>query len=130
MKKTCAIKFKKVDGKLKPKDPLMNHRLQEFVRSLTEDDEIECIMEAVEPNNTKAQLAKVHVMIKEIADETGEDVKKTKDDIKDQCGFTKYIDSKKVYRSFADASREELSNIIEKLYLIGEFLNINFRKDL
>ena len=108
----------------------MKHRLKEFTESLSTDDFIECIFEAVEPNNTKAQLAKIHVMIKEIADESGEDQKVTKQDIKDRCGLTHYIDGKKVYKSFADQSREELSNIIEKLYLIGEFLNINFKKDL
>ena len=130
MKKTCIIKFKMVNGKLRPKDGLMKDRFNQFIKELTEDDEIECILEAVEPNNTKAQLAKIHVMIKEIADESGEDQKETKKDIKDRCGLTHYIDGRKVYKSFADQSKEELSNIIEKLYLIGEFLGINFRKDL
>lgn len=130
MKKTCIIKFKLVNGKLVAKDGLMKNRLNEFIKNLTADDEIECIMEAVEPNNTKAQLAKIHVMIKEIADETGEDIKKTKNDIKDQCGLTYYIDNKKQYHSFANQSKESLSNVIEKIYLIGDFLNINFRKDL
>ena len=130
MKKTCIIKFKKVNNKLAPKDGLMKARLQEFIMNLSDDDEIECIMEAVEPNNTKAQLAKIHVMIKEISDETGEDIKKTKIDVKDQCGLTYYVDKKKIYKSFANQSKEELSAVIEKLYLIGDFLNINFRKDL
>lgn len=130
MKKTCVIKFKKVNGKLTPRDGIMKHRLKEYIANLSDDDEIECLLEAVEPNNTKAQLAKIHVMIKEISDETGEDVKKTKNDIKDQCGLTKYIEGKKYYTSFADESKEGLSNIIEKIYLIGDFLNINFRKDL
>lgn len=130
MKKTCLIKFKKENGKLVCIDGLMKHRLNEFVKNLSPDDHIECIFEAVEPNNTKAQLAKIHVMIKEIADETGEDQKETKKNIKDRCGMTHYIDGKKVYKSFADQSREELSNVIEKLYLLGEFLGINFKKDL
>ena len=130
MKKTCIIKFKMVNGKLRPKDGLMKDRFNQFIKELTEDDEIECILEAVEPNNTKAQLAKIHVMIKEISDETGEDIKKTKKDIKDQCGMTSYIDNVKQYKSFANESKESLSNIIEKMYLIGDFLNINFRKDL
>lgn len=130
MKKTCVIKFKKVNGKLVLKDGLMKVRFQEFIKHLTEADEIEAIIEAVEPNNTKAQLAKIHVMIKEIADETGEDVKKTKRDIKDQCGLTYYIDKTKHYKSFADLDRTALSNVITHLYLIGEFLNINFQKDL
>lgn len=130
MKNTCIIKFKKQNGKLVPKDGLMKQRLLSFIQDLSDDHEVECIMEAVEPNNTKAQLAKIHVMIKEISDETGEDIKKTKRDIKDQCGLTYYVDKKKFYKSFADQSREELSAVIEKMYLIGDFLNINFRKNL
>jgi hypothetical protein len=119
-----------VNGKLVPKDGLMKDRFNKFISELTEDDEIECIMEGVEPNNTKAQLAKIHVMIKEISDETGEDIKKTKIDIKDQCGLTYYVDNRKYYKSFADLSRQDLSDVIEKMYVLGDFLNINFRKDL
>ncbi len=119
-----------VNGKLVPKDGLMKTRFNQFLKEISEDDEIDCIMEADEPNNTKAQLAKIHVMIKEISDETGEDLKKTKKDIKDQCGLTFYLDKKKQYKSFADLSKEDLSNVIEKMYVIGDFLNINFRKDL
>lgn len=130
MKQTCIIKFKMVNGKLVPKDGLMKDRFNQFIKKLTEDDEIECILESVEPNNTKAQLAKIHVMIKEISDETGEDLKKTKIDIKDQCGLTYYVDQTKYYKSFADLSRQDLSDVIEKMYLIGTFLNINFQKDL
>jgi hypothetical protein len=130
MKKTCIIKFKKKDGKLSPKDGIMKERLKQFILSIEESEEIECIMEAIEPNNTKAQLAKIHVMIKEISDETGDDVKQVKRDIKDQCGMTYYVDNKKVYKSFADLNKKDLSDAIEKIYLIGEFLNINFKEQL
>lgn len=130
MKKTCLIKFKMVNGKLVPKDGLMKTRFNQFLKEVSEDDEIDCIMEADEPNNTKAQLAKIHVMIKEISDETGEDLKATKKDIKDRCGLTFYMDKEKRYKSFADLSKQDLSDVIEKMYVIGDFLNINFRKDL
>jgi len=130
MKQTVVVKLKKVNNKLAPIDGLSKARMDQFIRNLSEDDVIECMMEAVEPNNTKAQLAKIHVMIKAIADETGDSSIEVKKSIKDQCGLTHYVDKKKVYKSFADQSREELSNIIEKIYLIGEFVGINFQKDL
>lgn len=130
MKKTCLIRFHVENGKLVPKDGLMKQRLKDFIKSLSPDDIIDTIFEADEPDNTKSQLAKIHVMLKEIADETGEDVKKTKMDIKDQCGLTFYADHQKKYKSFADLSRKELSDVIEKIYLVGEFVGINFQKDL
>ena len=130
MKKTCLIRFNVENGKLVPKDGLMKQRLKDFIKSLSPDDVIDTIFEADEPDNTKSQLAKIHVMLKEIADETGEDVKKTKTDIKDQCGLTFYVDHQKKYKSFADLSRKELSDVIEKIYLVGEFVGINFQKDL
>tara|TARA_R110000868_G_scaffold282585_1_gene542877 strand:+ start:98 stop:493 length:396 start_codon:yes stop_codon:yes gene_type:complete len=129
MKKTCIIKFKKIGTQVVPVDNLMKLKLKNFVDNLTDKDEIECLFEAVEPNNTKSQLAKIHVMIKEISDETGETLKQTKLNIKDQVGLTYYVDNKKIYKSFADETRESLSNIIEKLYIVGDFLNINFKKD-
>lgn len=130
MSKTCIIKFKIVDGKLMPKDALMKLRFQEYIKNLTDTDEVECILEAVTPNNTKAQLAKIHVMIKEIADETGDNVKDAKKNVKDFCGLTFYANGEKQFKSFADQSRAELSSVIERMYEMGEFLNINFKKDL
>jgi len=129
MKKTCIIKFKKIGTQVVPVDNLMKLKLKNFVDNLTDKDEIECLFEAVEPNNTKSQLAKIHVMIKEISDETGETLKQTKLNIKDQVGLTYYVDNEKIYKSFANETRESLSNIIEKLYVLGDFLNINFKKD-
>ena len=114
MKKTCIIKFKKIGTQVVPVDNLMKLKLKNFVDNLTDKDEIECLFEAVEPNNTKSQLAKIHVMIKEISDETGETLKQTKLNIKDQVGLTYYVDNKKIYKSFDDETRESLSKIIEK----------------
>lgn len=130
MKKTIVLKFKKKDNRLVPKDGLMLEKYKHFIQSLKESDEIECIMEAVEPNNTKAQLAKIHVMIKMLADETGEEFKILKNQIKDKCGLTYYVDSIKHYKSFADLSKEELSETIEKIFIIGDFFNINFRANI
>ena len=129
MRKTTILKLKKLNGKLVGADGLMQHKFQEFVKSLKEGDKIDIILEFVEPDNTKAQLAKIHAMIKDIADETGEDVKKTKQDIKDRCGLTYYADNKKYYKSFANLSRQDLSDVIEQMYVVGEFLNINFRSN-
>jgi len=128
--KTCVIKFKKIDGKLMPINALMKLRFQEYIKNLSDKDEVECILEGVNPNNTKAQLAKIHVMIKEIADETGDNVKDAKKNVKDFCGLTFYDNGEKKFKSFADQSRKELSYVIERMYEMGDFLNINFRKDL
>lgn len=130
MNGTFIIKFKIIDGKLKPIDGLSQQRLKEYLLNCNPETEINCIMETVEPNNTKAQLAKIHVMIKEIADEQGDNVKDVKNNIKDQVGLTYYENGIKKYKSFADCSRETLSKVIESIYIIGDFLNINFRKDL
>jgi|TARA_R110001592_G_scaffold42905_2_gene139235 hypothetical protein len=128
--KTCVLKFKKINGKLTPIDKLMHLRFKEYIQNLSDNDEVECILEGVNPNNTKAQLAKIHVMIKEIADETGATVKHTKLHVKDECGLTYYDDKEKKYKSFADQSRLELSKVIDRMYELGSFLNINFQKDL
>jgi len=130
MKKTFAIRYIKKNGKLVPKDGLSKARLKEYITSITENDLVDVLIEANEPDNTKAQLAKIHAMIGEVANETGEDVKKTKNDIKNQCGLTYYKDQQKKYKSFADLSKADLSDVIEKLYIIGDFIGVDFRKDL
>ena len=74
---------------------LWNFGFKSILKTYLTDDEVECILEGVNPNNTKAQLAKIHVMIKEIADETGDNVKDAKKNVKDFCGLTFYDNGEK-----------------------------------
>lgn len=130
-KQILSIQFKKTKGKLQPSSKLMKEKLKLFVQSLPEDGSVDCIMELRTRNNTKAQLRKIHVCLKEIANEQGDSLQSVKKEIKKQSGMS-YLDEDGVrqYESFADCSKEELSNVIENIIQTGHFLNLEFRGTL
>lgn len=129
-KKTMIFEMKKKGNKIVLKTSLEILKYQEFIDSLKEGTFVSVTLEASSRDNTKAQLAKVHAMIKEIADETGDSFEDTKKNIKNQCGLTFYKDKVKHYRSFANCSKLELMNVIENIYQLGIFVGINFKENL
>lgn len=130
-KQILSTQFKKEKDKLVPANPLAKEQYKIFVNSLSEGDTVECVMELKSKNNTKAQLAKIHVCIKEIANEQGDSVESVKNEVKRICGMAyKNDDGEVKYQSFADCSKEELSNVIETIIQIGHFLNVEFRGTL
>ncbi len=130
-KQILSIEFKKENGKLIPATALMKEQLKLFVKHLPDNATVECMMELRTKNNTKAQLAKIHVCIKEIADTQGDTPQAVKEEIKRQCGmgYTNKNGENK-FISFADCSKEELSNVIEVIIQMGYFLNVDFRGTL
>ena len=130
-KQILSIRFKKEKNKLVPENSFMKERLRLFISSLPDKGSIDCIMELKTRDNTKAQLAKVHVCIKEIADEQGDSFDAVKKEIKRRCGMSyKNEKGQTKYESFADCSKQEMSNIIETIIQMGHFLNIDFRGTL
>ena len=82
-----SVKFKKKNGKLVLSTPLEKERYRIFLAQLPEDGEIDAVMEFKSKTNTKAQLAKIHAMIKEIANEQGDTLSEVKKLVKRDCGM-------------------------------------------
>jgi hypothetical protein len=130
-KQILSISFKKENGKLTPANKLMLEQYKLFVQSLPDNATVDCMMELKTKDNTKAQLAKIHVCIKEIADEQGDTVEAVKQEVKRQCGMAyKDENGNMKYDSFKDCSKQELSNVIETIIQMGHFLNVDFRGTL
>jgi len=121
-KQVLSIQFIVKDGKLVARNELMKEQQKIFLSSVQNGDIIDCVMELVSPTNTKAQLAKIHACINELAKEQGCSPAEMKIQIKDRAGLKD--------KSFADCSKEQLSEVIETILEIGRFLNINFQGTL
>lgn len=120
-----SVKFKKKDGKLVLSTSLEKERYRIFLAQLPEDGEIDAVMEFKSKTNTKAQLAKIHAMIKEIANEQGDTSSEVKKLVKRDCGMGYVENGKEVFDSFADCSKQDLSNVIEVIIQMGRHLNLN-----
>ena len=94
-------------------------KLQAFIDSLPEGAKVEVYYSAVLDPSEKSlgQLAKVHVLVKQLAKDTGHTVAEIKDMVKQRIGL---IDiSTGEIKSFADCSKSELSAAIQECIIIG-----------
>jgi hypothetical protein len=111
-------KFIKKNGKLifnSPKDRLA---YEIFVDKMQEGQVIDMYLDLANADHSKAQLAKVHACIRELAKESGYTFDDMKLIIKDSSGLNG--------KSFADCSKSELMLAIEACIQIGgENFNIN-----
>ena len=111
-------KLIKKDGKLTYPSPKDKLGYQIFVDKLAEGQLVEIYVDLANADHSKAQLAKVHACIREMAKESGYTFDEMKCIIKDATGLAD--------KSFADCSKDELMLAIESCIQIGrEQFNIN-----
>jgi hypothetical protein len=111
-------KFIKKDGKLVFAHPQDKLAYEIFVEKLQEGDKVDMFIEVYGPDHSKAQLAKVHACIRELAKESGYTFEEMKLVIKEQAGLAG--------KSFGECSKSDLMLAIEACVQIGrENYNIN-----
>lgn len=124
--KECFVKFQKNDCTLHPCSKEDERTYKEFIDKIsnnkTVDVYITCYDEEI---GTLPQLAKIHAMIREIAEFTKQGFNETKDHIKEVCGIFNIVSSKpykKKLKSFGDCSIQELDMVINKLIEIQNII--------
>lgn len=119
-----AVTYKSIlvkkDGKLVNKLKSYDKVYQEFVKNIKEGQEVELYIEPLLDNATKAQIAKVHTMIRVIASSTGNDFGDIKTEVKERAG----LGSDSFNKSFADCSKEDIELAIEACRSLADELNI------
>ena len=117
-------KYKKERGLLKPVSLGEMKQYEKFVSNIPEGAIVEFFYEVQHDDGTLPQLAKIHVMIKELSTHIGETVENMKLLVKDKAGLciAREVSGKEYFlaKSFADCSREELSLAIQAAIEIGE----------
>jgi hypothetical protein len=94
-------------------------KLQAFLDSLPKGAKIECYYSVVLDPREKSlgQLAKVHVLIKQLANDTGNSVNVIKDEIKQRAGLIDVTTGE--VKSFRDCSKTELNTAIQECINLG-----------
>jgi len=111
-------KFIKKNGKLTYATPKDKLAYEIFVDMISEGEVIDMFLEVSSPDHSKAQLAKVHACIRELAKESGYTFDEMKQVIKEHAGLAG--------KSFGDCSKSDLMLAIEACIQIGrENYNIN-----
>jgi hypothetical protein len=118
-------KLIKKDGKLVHYKEAERKLYENFIKEIPENSVIEFYSEVQTNNGSLAQLAKIHAMIKDLANYTGYTFDEMKLYVKEEAGmcYTSSDNSKLICKSFADSSKEELNMVIQTILEIAQKVN-------
>lgn len=117
-------KYIKREGRLEFSSLAASKQFELFVSHIPDGQIVEVFYEEQHDDGTLPQLAKLHVLIKQLAMHVGESVENMKLLIKDRAGLciAREVSGKEYFlaKSFAECSKEELSLAIQAAIEIGE----------
>jgi hypothetical protein len=120
-------KYIKRNGVLQLISSAVSKQLELYVSNVPDGTIIEFFYEVQHDDGTLPQLAKLHVMIRQLASHVGETVENMKILVKDRAGLciAREVAGKEYFlaKSFAECSRDELSLAIQAAIEIGEEVN-------
>lgn len=121
-------KYKKELGQLKPISLSIAKQKEEFISHIPEGSIVEFFYEVQHDDGTLPQLAKLHVMIKQLSTHIGEAPENMKLLVKDRAGLciAREVSGKEYFlaKSFGECSKEELSLAIQAAIQIGQDVNL------
>ena len=127
MKANLFANLTKRDGKLEYNIKAQEAIYNKFVDELPEGAKVEIFVSIAGEDGTNAQLAKVHAMIRELANEVGHTFQEMKLEAKRKAGLCFVRDKQEYCKSFKDCSKQELNLVIQALIEIGDFTGVNLR---
>ena len=120
-------KYVKRNGALQQISNAQSKQMELYVSKIPEGSVIEYFYEVQHEDGTLPQLAKLHVIIRQLASFTGETVENMKLLVKDRAGLciAREVAGKEYFlaKSFGECSKDELSLAIQATVEIGEQVN-------
>lgn len=127
MKNSLFIQCTVKDGALDFPVKAVGKKYQNFLNSLPEGAKLEIFIGVSDQKGSNPQLARLHAMIREIAQEIGYTFEETKLIVKRKSGLCFSKNKSEYCKSFADCDRAELNLAIQTCIEIGDFSNMNLR---
>ncbi len=128
---TFSVKLIKKKGKLIPFDIKEKEKL-DYIKNFTKENKVvHAIYDFGDEPGERAQVQKIYAMLNIIQKETMQTLDSLKDEIKEQSGFFIINDGRKEYKSFSNPenhTKSDLDRVIQTIYDIGDFLDINLKK--
>ena len=120
-------KYIKRNGRLEFASLSSSNQYEMFISHIPEGQIVECFYEEQHDDGTLPQLAKIHAMIKALANHIGETVENMKLLVKDRAGLciAREVAGKEYFlaKSFAECSKQELSLAIQAAIEISDEVN-------
>tara|TARA_Y100001973_G_C5174092_1_gene320837 strand:- start:1289 stop:1651 length:363 start_codon:yes stop_codon:yes gene_type:complete len=109
----------KKDGKWEHTLSVKKDQYNELMDNLPDGSKIELFIEVSGKKGTHAQLKRIHAMIRQLANDIGDDPISLKADIKEKAMIPG--------KSFKDCDTEELNSVIQTILSVGDMLGSNLR---
>lgn len=127
MKDNIFIKLSVKDGEFAYPVKANKTRLDTFLKSLPNGSRLEVFISASNDKGTNAQLARLHAMIRQIANDLGYTFNEVKLMVKREVGLCFMRNNTEYCKSFADCDKDELNLAIQECIRIGDFNGIQLR---
>ena len=127
MKDNIFIKLSVKDGEFAYPVKANKTRLDTFLKSLPNGSRLEVFISASNDKGTNAQLARLHAMIRQIANDLGYTFNEVKLMVKREVGLCFMRNNTEYCKSFADCDKDELTLAIQECIRIGDFNGIQLR---
>jgi len=127
MKNNFFSIMKKVGNELTHTIKAKGKLYDNWVKELPEGTKVEIFVSVSGEDGTNAQLAKIHAMIRELANDIGHTFEEIKLEAKRKTGLCFVKDKQEYCKSFKDCSKQELNLVIQSLIEMGDFTGINLR---
>ena len=127
MKANLFANLTKRDGKLEYNVKAQEAIYNKFVEDLPEGAKVEIFVSISGDNGTNAQIAKIHVSIRQLANDLGYSFSEMKLLIKRKSGLCFNKNGTEYCKSFGDCSKEELNSVIQEIIELGDEVGSNLR---
>ena len=127
MKDNLFIKATVKNGELHFPIKAVGTRFAKFLKNLPDNSKLEIFIGVSGDKGSNPQLARLHAMIREIAQEIGYTFEEAKLNVKRSAGLCFVRDKQEYCKSFADCDKDELNLAIQACIEIGDFSGMNLR---
>jgi len=127
MKDQLFIKATIKEGKLHFPIKAFENKYNNFFKKQPEGAKIELFIGVQDGKGSNPQLARLHVMIREIANEIGYTFEEIKLQVKRKAGLCFNKNNVEYCKSFGDCDKEELNLAIQACIELGDFNNMQLR---
>ena len=127
MKDNLFVKASVKDGKIYFPIKAMGTKYRKFFEQLQDNSKLEIFIGVSGIKGSNPQLARLHAMIREIAQEIGYTFEEAKIQVKRSSGLCFVKDKQEYCKSFADCDKDELNLDIQSCIEIGDFNGMQLR---
>jgi len=127
MKDNIFIKLSVKDGELDFPMKAQKTRLDTFLKNTPDGSKLEMFIGVTTDKGSNPQLARVHAMIRQMANDIGYTFEEIKLQVKRKAGLCFTRNKVEYCKSFADCDKEDLNLAIQACIEIGDFSGIQLR---